>query len=356
MPALAPSASASRQLTPLGWLIGAEAVILATTPLWHPRPAVAGLGVGFAVLLAASWWLAGRAFHKLHGGWIPPARATVGEEAETRIRMGGTAPAFSLLARRPGGRELEEARLHGLAGSPLDARWSWRFPRRGLTILAAPRVRTAMPFGLVTASAILGEPAEVLVLPAAASPRRGLRLALSAWLDQGGGDGHGQEDPDRLRDWQRGDPLRAIHWRATARHGRPLVMGRIGGGGRRLRVILDPAPGDRLGFERRIACACGLLRWLAGHAVTAELRLGDGPPVSGPAAEERLALVTAGTRTVEDMLAAAPGGPSAPTIVLAANDTAKRLSVRHGLLIIADHELPARFRVARRQVRGSEEG
>jgi uncharacterized protein (DUF58 family) len=100
--------------------------------------------------------------------------------------------------------------------------WSWPAPRRGRRALGRVRLSTAWPLGLFHAWCVLEPAVDATVYPA---PERPAAPLPSARPDAGerarphGGDSewHG------LREFQRGDSLRDIAWKTSARHDRWLV-------------------------------------------------------------------------------------------------------------------------------------
>ena len=109
-----------------------------------------------------------------------------------------------------------------------EARWSFGYPilpvRRGAHLLGPLHLHRRDVFGLVTATTVLPEAAEIIVLPPVhplegASPTagtgtEGTRPTLVAL--------HGQDDAS-LRGYQQGDDLRRIHWPVTAHRGELMV-------------------------------------------------------------------------------------------------------------------------------------
>lgn len=101
------------------------------------------------------------------------------------------------------------------------------FSRRGAYFTPQLRLRTCFPLGLVEAVATFSQEGEVLVLPRigrlSAEWTHRIAVALA-------GDGEKQlrsraSDGEffAVRPWQSGDSTRWMHWRTTARAGRPMV-------------------------------------------------------------------------------------------------------------------------------------
>ena len=101
-------------------------------------------------------------------------------------------------------------------------------PRRGRYRFGPLRISTRYPFGLVWGHVTISAPAELVV-----APRLGRLLPNWAELLEAEVAGDQRRHPQRgisegdyygLRPWQPGDSTRWIHWRATAKLGRPTVL------------------------------------------------------------------------------------------------------------------------------------
>lgn len=100
--------------------------------------------------------------------------------------------------------------------------WSWPSQRRGRRSLGRIRLSTTYPLGLFHAWCVLQPEVEAIVYPAPESPPAPLPMAPVA-------DGSsnrpraGSEEWHALREFRRGDSLREIAWKTSARHDRWLV-------------------------------------------------------------------------------------------------------------------------------------
>jgi uncharacterized protein (DUF58 family) len=102
---------------------------------------------------------------------------------------------------------------------------SFQPSRRGDRALHALTVRTTGPWGLAHRQQRRTEPTVIRVHPPArgrrqASARVALGLEIGERLARTTGAG---TEFDHLREWQQGDEVRRVDWRATARVGRPVV-------------------------------------------------------------------------------------------------------------------------------------
>lgn len=125
--------------------------------------------------------------------------------------------------------------LKSLSGAPLSGRvsaaatasiaYTLRPPRRGIVDIGPLALDYRDPFGLVACTADVAPAEPLIVTPAVESlPDSGLSIAA--------GDGTarviqrratGNDDDLMTREYRRGDALRRVHWRASARHGELMV-------------------------------------------------------------------------------------------------------------------------------------
>jgi len=101
--------------------------------------------------------------------------------------------------------------------------------RRGVLALGRVSVESTFPLGFVRAWAYFRPGTEVLVYPTPIDLRP-LPLTAAATGEQRVGSACGVEDFAGLRPYRAGDPLRAVAWRALARHDEMLVKQFRGGG------------------------------------------------------------------------------------------------------------------------------
>lgn len=270
----APSATAARaRFTLLGWLVLAEAILLAATlfiPSVQPKPLGAALGLGLIVALLYAVWRTPRSLLDVRGTWVLPTIAHAGDEVTLGASLTATsgAPPLALEAWQPLVRRHEVmARISGLDGLPTRPSWTTRFPRRGLNRLPPLTVRTVQPFGLVSAGVQVGPATELLVLPTLGRIRKELRTRLNRWLEaQAITTELGDDELARLRDYRPGDHPHRIHWKASARHRTLLVAERHSPGCRRLALVVDTSAGaDARKLERLICVAATLVDHFTGE-------------------------------------------------------------------------------------------
>ena len=162
-------------------------------------------------------------------------------------------------------------------------------PRRGVFAIGPIEVETGDPFNLATGTAVLAGTHELIVTPRlSALPGSGLSI------DSGDGTAHvvqraatGSEDDLMTREYRRGDALRRVHWRASARHGELMVRQEEPRNRPEARIIVDtrfdgypdasseaPGPGDTESESESF-------EWIIGFVASMSLHLqGSGYAVS----------------------------------------------------------------------------
>lgn len=350
-----------RSLTPLGWLVLAEAVLLISSRWWPanaiPEPATIALGLALLAVVALSWRLAPLRVVTADARWVIAPRVPSGEEVTVgaEIRAGDGLPPCTISAWNPTTRKKEEAvRLRATVEGPARPTWTVRFPRRGVITLPALWLRSSQPFGVVAVERALGTSCEVVVLPVVGQLRKALRERLDSWFDELiPTTDAGTDEFDHLRDYRRGDPLRSIHWRASARHRDLLVTERQDPACRRLAIVLDTSGKTAGGvlegrrFEKLVAATATLAEGCLRRGWQVSIHGGFSPAgLTGelPRLLEGLALATMDGTGVADCIPAQPA-----VAVFTANPTAvPALAVRPLILSFDDLDtlfrLPARLR------------
>lgn len=247
----------------------------------HAWVGVAGLlAIG---LLGTVWPFFFMALLRVEGIETDSRRVRVGEGVGLRVHLGGWA--FSVAALRVPGLKLGEWR--GRLGWSSRAFITKGIPsNRGVVDLAEAEIWTSFPFGLMevsrTVSPVNARASRVIVWPIALpveiemlrSPATAAIPAFEpARLGQGEGEFAG------VRSYRRGDSMRSIHWRQTARHGR-LIVREPGGGStrRRVSITLDTRRSsypDKSLFEQAISAAAGAIEATVGAGEPAVLTVGE---------------------------------------------------------------------------------
>jgi uncharacterized protein (DUF58 family) len=158
-------------------------------------------------------------------------------------------------------------------GATVRTSYELLFSRRGRYAIHSFRLRSCFPLGLIEAVATITDSHEVLVLPRigrlSAEWTHRIAAALSGegerQLRHRAGDG----EFFAVRPWQSGDSMRWMHWRTTARAGRPMVRQFERESSPTVALILDPylpatpTAGDRARCEAAISFVATALTDLA---------------------------------------------------------------------------------------------
>lgn len=347
-----------------GWLLGCGAVLLVVGALLGERTFVQ-LGVFVLALpLVSAAVVARERFRPTVTRTAAPARVRRGERTEVTLGLTGA-------GRRPGATWLLTEQLPAALGpEPSFAvpgvgsgrKAALRYPleprRRGRYALGPLRARVVDPFGLVERSTSGTGTASLLVLP------RVQPLGTEGPLDGHGGEGsrrsiavHGEDDVS-IREYRRGDDLRKVHWRATARTGELQVRLEERPWRARTTVLLDtrrpahlvapqhdPDPADSLEWAVEAAASIAVALGRRGtevRVVTEQGELAGGRTPAGPGGAgpddllDRLAGLTPSSRTelgpgVEVLRRTAGDGQVVCLLgVLGPDDVAELVRVRPG--------------------------
>jgi len=148
-------------------------------------------------------------------------------------RVGGTAG--PLAARR--GRVVQPA-------SAAVVRYRLLPRKRGIVDIGPMTVELGDPFGLAVGQVPVGGVDQLVVTPAlTALAETGLGIVVSEGTTMLVTKAVGGEDDLSTREYRRGDALRRVHWRATARHGELMVRQEEPRSHSEARVVLDTREG-----------------------------------------------------------------------------------------------------------------
>jgi uncharacterized protein (DUF58 family) len=151
---------------------------------------------------------------------------------------------------------------------------------RGWTAARVMELTSDAPLGLLRRSARPDVPAEVLVAPAAVRAGRDAAGAGAGTGRPSGRAGAGSEVLG-LRPWRAGDGRTAVSARASARHGRPVVLERERDSGPRL-VVACGGPGSGPEWEAAVARSCALAEAAVRDGAPLLLLAAGLPPVDRP--------------------------------------------------------------------------
>lgn len=177
------------------------------------------------------------------------------------------------------------------AGRTQETSYRHRLPRRGRHRLSGFRLATKFPFGLMQRARLVVDPAEVVVYPALAPLPPAILRGLPSPLAPARRRAQSRQgELAGLRAFREGDDPRDIHWRSTARRGKPLVREHEDDEGQRALIVFDNRPGDDAAFELAVSLTAALCVELGrrGLAVGLATRGGELAPAFGPRQVTRL--------------------------------------------------------------------
>jgi uncharacterized protein (DUF58 family) len=140
------------------------------------------------------------------------------------------------------------------------------FGRRGAHVLSDMLVTSAFPFGLVRMTRRLDFRTEVLVYPRPARLSSGFEeqlMSTARFFGESSVASRGQEEVYGVREYLPGQNVARIHWRTTARTGKPMILELEGRQDASFLLLLDTSPiGDPATLRQRLESAIGLVAGL----------------------------------------------------------------------------------------------
>jgi uncharacterized protein (DUF58 family) len=187
-------------------------------------------------------------------------------------------PGISLVAILRAGVDSATVRFPDIApGTSVTRVVPFRPSLRGEVDSIHASLSTRFPFSLFEKSVELDVPARILVYPRPSPPAaRGEDLPVAAQSGRPFQCGRVGAIPRGVREHLPADPVRDIHWKATARAGRWMVKEREGEATPAIDLRVE-ASGTPEAFEARLSDACGAVLELERRAVPFRLRIGDRP-------------------------------------------------------------------------------
>jgi uncharacterized protein (DUF58 family) len=140
------------------------------------------------------------------------------------------------------------------------------FGRRGLHVLNDLLCTSAFPFGLVRMTRRLSFRSEMLVYPRPARLSRDFEeqlMSSARFFGESSVAARGQEEVFGVREYLPGQNVARIHWRTTARTGKPMILELEGRQDASFLLLLDTSPiGDPATLRQRLESAIGLVAGL----------------------------------------------------------------------------------------------
>ncbi|GAA1061130.1 DUF58 domain-containing protein [Agromyces bracchium] len=251
------------RLTPRGIALMVVGGILFGLALWFDlRDILLLASVGIAMPLAALGFLAVRPPRlAVHRTFEPPIVAA-GHSTTVRLRVhnrsrrafdGAHWRDLASPALRPPPEAILPAlgRTEGVLPSGDDTvglEYRMRTPRRGVFDVGPLRVSVTDPFGLARIDRVAGGARDLVVTPRVTplEPAVGLLASVDGTVHALQRRTRPNSDELIAREYRYGDPLRRVHWAATARRGELMVRDEEQRGDPELRILLDTALGGRV--------------------------------------------------------------------------------------------------------------
>ncbi|MDQ4503706.1 DUF58 domain-containing protein [Sinomonas sp. ASV322] len=236
-------------LTAAGWgFVGAGAVVLLAAQLLGRRDLL-HLSV-FFLLVPAAAWIANRLFRPglmVDRGSDPPV-VQAGHDAEVRLAVrhagvlvGRLTMAEHLPASLGAGPDFAYPGRYVSDDGASRYRYQLSCPRRGLYVLGPVEARSTDVFGLAeqrtridAGTRLTVTPAPVPLAASVLSGLRGIEGSIATRMQA-----NPSEDDVMTREYRHGDPMRRVHWAATARHGQLMVRQEESATSPEATIILD---------------------------------------------------------------------------------------------------------------------
>ena len=213
-----------------GAFLGASILFVVVGALFGERAGV-HLGI-FGLLVVGLAWVA--AYFNLAGLTFErelPDHAYAKEDFPVGLRVTNKKPRLDSFAINVedsmlpfSNRGLSATWVRSLGSSQLQ--FSTRVPRRGVVSRSSLVVESTFPFGLFRTGRKISMPISLTVFPKPVVPRA-LEEAEDSDMLEGMSRGTPTRDPSgdfrAIREFQSGDPMKAVHWHATARAGKVMV-------------------------------------------------------------------------------------------------------------------------------------
>jgi uncharacterized protein (DUF58 family) len=140
----------------------------------------------------------------------------------------------------------------------MRVRWQGPSPKRGKYLFRSFELATRSPFGLLERRVTIAQPDQLLVYPTVGQLTRRWHMVQRQASETRRGQRHDrsaqQQEYHGLREYRSGDSPRWIHWRTTARIGKPMVKEFEQQNEQDLAVLIDPwLPRSKVTPEQREA-------------------------------------------------------------------------------------------------------
>lgn len=254
--------------TRVGWYFVASAVLLFLAGSYYNENAFVLLACIPMAMVAVNLWGVWLNTRRIGFRRELPGHTHAGEAVDVGLVVtnAGWLPSFSL--------ELDDSRLPDLfrdepttllqsaqPGVSHRVGYAAIFGRRGSHRLNELLATSTFPFGLARMTRRLSHKNEVTVYPRPyrlSNDFENQLLARARFFGESAASNRGQEEVFGVRDYRPGHNVARIHWRTTARTGKPMVLELEGRQDASFVVILDAYPtGDPATLRQRLEAAIG---------------------------------------------------------------------------------------------------
>lgn len=249
---------------------------------WLGQPGTVGIGVAALVAVAAALAVVRSRADLEVLRHLVPDRVTVGEEAVAHLEVtnpSGRGSGARSGIEQYGGQSIEVPIPRLAAGATTTVRYELPTRHRGIVQVGPLVIRRADPLGLVRAERRHGEVDALWVHPRRYHvPPLPSRLARSLEGPDSDTAPQGTITFHTIRDYVRGDDLRHIHWRTSARMGSLMVRQLVDTSFPDVTVLLDlrPSVHDHHSFEVAMEVAASVVLACAREGFPVHLRTSAG--------------------------------------------------------------------------------
>lgn len=284
------------RLTRRGWFVLAVVVVaIVSGAVFGPRGLNAVAAPGLVAVVAGA--VQARRFERPNLDRVVDSTGTRGDVIPVRLRLSTPTPFHAAVDDAVGdGLVAEESRRRTTVDDGV-IEYDLELAARGRRRVGPLTVEAFDVLGLVSTTFVYSSSATILVRPRVRR-LRGPRQTDLAWLY--GGRGDDRDEFDQLREYERGDPVRDIHWKSSAKRWDESLVVKQFVADERTETVEVAAAGDAAGIEAMAEATASIAVHLldAGVRVGVTTASGRLPPGDGPdqraAVLDHLALVDPG--------------------------------------------------------------
>ena len=284
------------RLTRRGWFVLAIVVVaIVSGAVFGPRGLNAVAAPGVVAVVAGA--IQARRFQRPDLDRVLDSTGTRGDVVPVRLRLSTPTPFHAVVEDAVGDGLVAEGARRRTTVADGVVEYDLELVERGRRRVGPLTVEAFDVLGLVSTTFVYSSSETILVRPRVRR-LRGARRSDLAWLY--GGRGDDRDEFDQLREYERGDPVRDIHWKSSAKRWDEGLVVKQFVADERTETVEVAAAADADGLEAMAEAAASIVVHLldAGVRVGVTTVAGRVPPADGPdqraAVLDHLALVDAG--------------------------------------------------------------